>query len=299
MGLLSNELLDRFLDYLRVEKGLSENTLEAYSNDILRFTAFLDEKGKDPIHVTKDDLSEYLVLLGQFMSLKTVARNLSSIRSYFRFLVMEGRLEKNPARLVDSPKLPRSIPSVLSVKEVDKLLSVPDTSKPLGKRDKAMLEVLYATGLRVSELVSLKFRNLNLSHGFVRTMGKGAKERVVPLGGRALVCLMDYLEWGRPALVKKNSPESPYLFVNSRGRPLSRQGFWKIIKQYALKAGIGKNISPHSLRHSFASHLLEGGADLRSVQVMLGHADIATTQIYTHVTMEKLKAIHEKCHPRP
>lgn len=208
-------------------------------------------------------------------------------------------MEENPARLVDSPKLPRNIPSVLSPSEVERLLAIPDVSKPKGKRDKAMLEVLYATGLRVSELIGLKFRNLNLTHGFIRTMGKGSKERIVPLGRRAMTALKEYLDSGRQALIKKNGQDSAFIFVNSRGNPLTRQGFWKIIKRYALEAGIKKKISPHLLRHSFASHLLEGGADLRSVQVMLGHADISTTQIYTHVTREKLKSIHEKCHPRP
>jgi integrase/recombinase XerD len=216
---------------------------------------------------------------------------------FFRFLVTEGRIESSPARLLGAPKLPRKLPGVLTRDEVDMLLAQPAPSNQRGHRDKAMLELLYATGLRVSELVGLQMSNINLEAGYVRMVGKGSKERIVPMGTKALEVLKAYLTEARGKLLKNRS--SSYLFLNSRGEGLTRQGFWKIIKKYGKKAGIRKEISPHKLRHSFASHLLEGGADLRSVQVMLGHADISTTQIYTHITRERLKQIHEKYHPRP
>jgi integrase/recombinase XerD len=216
---------------------------------------------------------------------------------FFRFLVTEGMIESSPARLLGAPKLPRKLPDVLTRDEVDMLLAQPDPSNQRGQRDKAMLELLYATGLRVSELVGLQMSNINLEAGYVRMVGKGSKERMVPMGTKASEVLKAYLTEARGKLLKNRS--SSYLFLNSRGEGLTRQGFWKIIKKYGKKAGIRKEITPHKLRHSFASHLLEGGADLRSVQVMLGHADISTTQIYTHITRERLKQIHEKYHPRP
>ena len=235
--------------------------------------------------------------LGKEFSARTVARNISAVKGFYRFLVSEGHMEKNPARLVETPRLPRKLPGSLSKGEVDSLLSQPDPGTLLGKRDRAMLEILYATGLRVSELVGLRVLDVNLEAGFLRTMGKGSKERVVPLGGKACDALKDYLAEGRNGLSKGKNPS--HLFLNSRGKALTRQGFWKIIKAYGVQAGISKKITPHSIRHSFASHLLEGGADLRSVQVLLGHADISTTQIYTHITRERLKELHEKYHPRP
>jgi integrase/recombinase XerD len=216
---------------------------------------------------------------------------------FFRFLVSDGKIKGNPARRLEGPKLPQRLPEVLTVHEVEKLLSQPDASTHQGQRDKTMLELLYATGLRVSELVGLRVSNINLEAGYVRTLGKGSKERMIPMGEKALESLRLYLTDGRIGLLKKRS--SPYLFINSRGKPLTRQGFWKIIKRYRTMAGIKKDITPHSLRHSFATHLLEGGADLRSVQIMLGHADISTTQVYTHITRDRLKQIHEKYHPRP
>ena len=216
---------------------------------------------------------------------------------FFRFLASEGYIKENPARLLEAPRLSRRLPDVLGTAEVERLLAQPDISTPMGKRDLAMLELLYATGLRVSELVGLKVLSINLEAGYVRTLGKGSKERLVPMGEKAMEAVTEYLSNGRSQLLK--GANLPYLFLNLRGRPLTRQGFWKIIKKYGKKAGIQKEITPHSLRHSFASHLLDAGADLRSVQAMLGHEAISTTQIYTHVTKSKLKELHTKCHPRP
>jgi len=290
-------LVDQFLDYLRIERGLADNTVEAYGRDLVGFSRFLEGRKCSPLEVSGDRIEEYLGLLGRALSRRSVARNISTIKTFFRFLVSQGKIETNPARLVEAPRLSRRLPDILSQREVERLLSMPDASHPRGQRDLAMLELLYATGLRVSELTGLKVLDINLEAGFVRTMGKGSKERIVPLGEKALAAVRTYLSDGRLQMIK--GANSPYLFLNLRGRPMTRQGFWKIIKKYGLAAGIKKKITPHGLRHSFASHLLEAGADLRSVQVMLGHADISTTQIYTHVTRERLKELFEKCHPRP
>lgn len=289
--------MDQFIHHLRVERGLAENTIESYSRDLTRFLEFLDQRELSPPAVTQDDLTDYMVGLGKVLSGRSAARSLSAVKMFYRFLVSDGKITTSPARLLNAPKLPLRLPGVLTCQEVALLLSQPEPATPIGARDRAMLELLYATGLRVSELIGLKISNINLEAGYVRTLGKGSKERMVPMGAKALEALLDYLSNGRPPLLKTNS--SPYLFLNARGRPMTRQGFWKIIKHYGIKAGIRKEITPHSMRHSFASHLLECGADLRSVQVMLGHADISTTQIYTHVTRERLKKIHEKHHPRP
>ena len=290
-------LADQFINHLRVERGLADNTIQSYSRDLLRFFRFLKGRRRSPIHASQDDITDYMSTLQMELSVRSCARSLSALKMFFRFLVTEGRIQSSPARLLDTPKLPRRLPSVLTRDEVDLLLSQPDPSHKRGQRDKAMLELLYATGLRVSELVGLQMSNINLEAGFVRMVGKGSKERMVPMGTEALEVLKAYLSEARGELLKRKI--SSYLFLNSRGEALTRQGFWKIIKKYGKKAGIRKQITPHKLRHSFASHLLEGGADLRSVQVMLGHADISTTQIYTHITRERLKQIHEKYHPRP
>jgi integrase/recombinase XerD len=240
---------------------------------------------------------EYVSLIGKGLSARSVARNISTIKTFFRFLAAEGKIKSSPARLLETPRIARRLPKILNQGEVERLISQPDSSNAMGQRDRAMLEVLYATGLRVSELVGLKVLGVNLEAGYVRTLGKGSKERAVPIGEKAIRAVKEYLANGRIQLAKRTN--SAYLFLNSRGYPLTRQGFWKIIKKYGKEAAINKTITPHGIRHSFASHLLEAGADLRSVQVMLGHADIATTQIYTHVTRERLKEVHEKCHPRP
>ena len=290
-------LADQFIHHLRVERGLAENTIQSYSRDLTRFLKFLEARKLSPLTLSRDDLMDYMAGLDGELSHRSSARNLSALKMFFRFLVSEGKIKQSPARLLETPKLPLKLPNVLSRSEVEVLLSQPKAVDALGQRDKAMLELLYATGLRVSELVGLKISQANLEAGFVRTMGKGSKERMVPMGGQAVEALRTYLFDRRASLLKKGP--SPYLFLNARGGALTRQGFWKIIKKYGLQAGIKKVITPHLLRHSFASHLLECGADLRAVQVMLGHADISTTQIYTHVTRERLKEIHEKHHPRP
>ena len=293
----TDHALDQFIAHLQVERGLSSNTIQGYSRDLVRFLEFLERVGHRPETATREDVSIFLGELYGRLSPRSAARSLSAVRMFFRFLVSEGSIETSPARLVEAPKLPRRLPDILSPDEVERLLEQPDPATPIGLRDRAMLELLYATGLRVSELVGLRLQGVNLEVGFVRVLGKGDKERVVPMGDQANDAIAAYLRTGRETLTRGRA--SPHLFLNARGRSLSRQGFWKIIKQYGRLAGIRRPITPHGLRHAFASHLLERGADLRSVQVMLGHADISTTQIYTHVTRERLKQLHEKHHPRP
>jgi len=295
----TNDLLDQFLSHLRIERGLSDNTVSSYSSDLVKYFGYLSIIKKRPIQIMREDIAEYTGVMkkNNGYSARTIARNLSAIKMFYRFLITEGRLTENPARLLDPVKLPGRLPGTLSHDEVDRLLNCPDIKTNLGQRDSAMLELLYATGLRVSELVGLHLVNLNLDPGYIRTIGKGSKERIVPMGDKAREALKLYLTYGRRELIREKN--SPFLFLNSKGASMSRQGFWKIIKKYGIMADITKKITPHSLRHSFATHLLEGGADLRSVQIMLGHSDISTTQIYTHVSRERLKRIHEKFHPRP
>lgn len=228
--------------------------------------------------------------------MSTISRNLAAIKSFYQYMVRERYLEKDPAAAMESPKLEKKLPRILTIGEVEQLLKQPDGLLPTGLRDKAMLELLYATGIRVSELISLHISDVNLELGYIKCYGKGAKERIVPLGSIAARCVQEYLSKGRGKMVR--SYEEPALFVNHHGNQLTRQGFWKIIKKYALEANIQKEITPHTLRHSFATHLLENGADLRSVQEMLGHADISTTQIYTHVTNKHLKEVYDRTHPR-
>ncbi len=291
-------LVDRYINYLLVEKGLSTKTIEAYSADLSRYTAYLSANGTGD--VSENDtrlLLRYLIALrGEGLTPRSRARHLVTIRGFYRFLVQERILSADPAALIDMPKSGLRLPDVLSVNEVERLLKTPDTTKPTGFRDAAMLEMLYAAGLRVSELIGLKLLDVNLEAGFVRVFGKGARERIVPIGRHARNKMERYLAESRPELLKRIT--SPYLFIARAGKPMTRQGFWKMLKRYAQQAGIRKNVSPHSLRHSFASHLLEGGADLRAVQVMLGHVDISTTQIYTHVARDQLKRMHRKYHPR-
>jgi integrase/recombinase XerD len=290
-------LADQFVNYLRVERGLADNTVQAYSRDLIRFLQFLDKRELSPLEVSHDHITEHVTELVRKLSPRSIVRNISAIKMFFRFLVSEGKIKSNPLRLIESPRISRRLPGVLNQQEIDRLLVQPDSSDPKGQRDKAMMELLYATGLRVSELVRLKASNINLEAGYIRTLGKGSKERVIPMGDKAIEAIKAYFSEGRLHLARKT--HSPYVFLNFRGQPMTRQGFWKIIKKYGRDALIKKEITPHSIRHSFASHLLEGGADLRAVQIMLGHADISTTQIYTHVTRKRLKELHEKCHPRP
>jgi integrase/recombinase XerD len=292
-----DRLADEFINYLRIELGVADNTVLAYSRDLTKFFEFLEKQKLSPLEISHAQIADYTSLIGRHLSSRSVARNISAVRSFFRFLVSEGKIQNNPTRLIETPRVSMRLPGVLSRAEVELLLSQPDISRPIGQRDLAMLEILYATGLRVSELVNLKTQDLNLEAGYVRTLGKGSKERVIPMGEKAVAAVKEYLSGARPRLTK--TANSPYLFLTLRGRPMTRQGFWKIIKKYGQKALIKKRLTPHSIRHSFASHLLDAGADLRSVQVMLGHADISTTQIYTHVSRERLKDVHQKCHPRP
>lgn len=291
-------ILDRFLNFLVVEKGLSPNTLEAYSRDLIQYFHFLESKGLTDLSQTHSGtLYEYLrTLRSRKLSGRTQARILSALKSFYRFLQEEALRKDNPALPLQGPKPKRTLPKTLSEMEVETLLHQPKADSPRGLRDGAMLEVLYATGLRVSELIALTLDQLELEAHLIRTMGKGSKERLVPIGKTASGRLMEYLQKGRNLLLKDHL--TPWVFVNNRGGRLSRQGFWKILRQYGRQAGITKTISPHTLRHTFATHLLEGGADLRSIQTMLGHADISTTQIYTLVTTEHLREVYRRYHPR-
>ena len=290
--------LDQFLHYLIVEKGLSRNTIEAYSLDLTRFLDYLRAKGiRELRDVGKFDVRGFLLLLKRKdLSTKSIGRDLSAIRTFFRFLIQEGILETNPIEDLESPRVAKKLPEILSLKEIEQILEQPNLQTPLGIRDRAMLEMLYATGMRVSELTRLPTHQVNLEGGYVLLYGKGSKERIVPLGSEAMNWATLYLGTARGILAKAR--ESPFLFINRSGRGMTRQGFWKNLRDYARRAGLRKRISPHLLRHSFASHLLERGADLRSVQMMLGHVDISTTQIYTHVTGERLKKVHKQYHPR-
>jgi integrase/recombinase XerD len=291
-------LIDRFLNYLVVEKGLSKKTLEAYSRDIIRYRDFLYENKKN--RFSEEDtpliLQHLIELRKSGLGARSRARHLVSIRGLYRFLFEEKILRHDPAQLIDMPKVSFKLPHVLSTQEIELLLNAPDTQKPANIRDAAMLELLYAAGLRVSELVNVKLQDVNLEAGFVRIFGKGSKERIVPIGQPAKEKINLYLKSVRSVHLKQTP--SPYLFIARSGKPMTRQGFWKLLKRYAIKTGLNKKITPHSFRHSFATHLLEGGADLRAVQIMLGHVDISTTQIYTHVTREHLKKLHQKFHPR-
>jgi integrase/recombinase XerD len=290
--------LDQFLNFLLVEKGLAMNTLDAYGRDLARYVEFLGHEGiSHPALVTPATVLRFLSRLKQDgLSPRSRARALVSLRSLHKFLLTEGATTSNPTALVEGPKSIRTLPHTLSMAEVDRLLAAPVGHDPLSLRDRAMFEVLYATGLRVSELVTLRGGDLQLDVGYLRAFGKRSKQRIVPLGETAVAELRLYLTLGRPALDQDRG--AAQIFLNRAGKGLTRQGFWKIIKRRALEAGIIKDISPHTLRHSFATHLLENGADLRSVQTMLGHVDISTTQIYTHVTRERLRKVHEQCHPR-
>ncbi len=293
-----DQLLDSFLAYLAVEKGLSKNTLESYGRDVGKFTAFLqDRKIFSADAIKYDDILDFVSYFKkQGFSDTTTVRTIVSIKQFFRYLQLEKIIKENPSSQIQTPKMKKSIPAVISLEDVEKILAAPDETTPEGIRDLAMLEVLYATGIRVSELIGLKLNEVNFEMGFVIVYGKGSKERIVPIGEQAQEKLKNYMEHSRPVLLK--SKEAKELFVTRRGSGMTRQGFWKLIKMYALKSGITKDISPHTLRHSFATHLLERGADLRTIQIMLGHSDISTTQIYTHVESERLKEIHKKYHPR-
>lgn len=292
------DLLHEYLYFLQVERGLALNTLESYERDLRKYIDFLSKQNiKDFNKTNKSVIIAYLLYLRKIgLANSTVSRSSSSIRSFYQFLVREGFLDNDPTVSLELPKTEKRLPKVLSIKEVDLLLSQPNTKKILGLRDKAMLELIYATGIRVSELINLDINSIDLKMGYAKCLGKGSKERIIPVGSQANNALEQYILNARKKLIGKKREDA--LFVNQHGSRLTRQGFWKIIKRYAKKAKINKKITPHTLRHSFATHLLENGADLRSVQELLGHADISTTQIYTHITQKHLKEVYFKNHPR-
>ncbi|VAX22177.1 Site-specific tyrosine recombinase XerD, partial [hydrothermal vent metagenome] len=294
----AHSLVEEFTIYLSIEKNRSQNTVDAYRQDVTRFIKRAKLKSSKAVKtITPQDIVSYLKSLrSSGASARTSARALASIKSFYKYLVGEDIMISSPAEVIQSPKLGRSIPAVLSTEEVEKILSAPNIKTPEGVRDVAMLETIYATGFRASELVAIKLKDINLDMGYISTIGKGSKERAVPLGEVATEQIREYRTTARPLLLKNRV--SDFLFVTRRGSKMTRQGFWKMIKQRAKQAGILKKISPHSMRHSFATHLLEHGADLRSVQQMLGHSDISTTQIYTHIARTRISEIYEKTHPR-
>jgi integrase/recombinase XerD len=291
-------LIKSFQDSLWIEEGLSENTQKAYGSDLALFAAWLFKtRHKQMLEVDGGDIEGYLALkYRQNASHRTSARLLSSLRKFYAFLLRQGRLDIDPCAAIESPQMGKPLPLTLTEREIELLLAAPAVDEPLGQRDRAMLELLYATGLRVTELVLLRFDQTNLRQGVVRVMGKGSKDRLVPIGEEAETWLETYFRDAR--LLILDGRQSDYLFVTDRGTAMTRQAFWHLIKRYALKAGIHKPLSPHTLRHAFATHLLNHGADLRVVQLLLGHSDLSSTQIYTHVAQERLKDLHARCHPR-
>lgn len=299
MNIPLDRCLDIFMNYLAVEKGLAANTLSAYSRDLVSYLGYLQDKAHrdTPDQIVQADLLAYLRYLKEnSLSPRSRTRALSAIRNFHRFLLHDNYSQHDPTALIEAPRTLQSLPQLLSLKEVEALLQAPKGDSATILRDRAMLEVLYATGMRVSELMNLQMADLKLDIGCLNAFGKGSKQRLIPLGEVALEILREYLQYGRLKLLKEKTDDA--VFLNVRGHKMSRQAFWKKLKDYAIKAGINKNIYPHMLRHSFATHLLENGADLRSVQTMLGHADISTTQIYTHVIQERLKQVHQQYHPR-
>ncbi len=293
-----NDQIENYLHYLRVERGLAENTLKSYHQDLSAASAFFKKRTTAVGEIDQFLILDYLESMQQSgKSRNTVIRTISSLRKFFQYLTQFGVIDEDPMLKVDSPKKAQSLPDVLSVKEVDRLLSMPNVSTPLGLRDRAMLETLYATGLRVSELVHLKLPDLHLEMGLIQTIGKGDRERIIPIGDVAKDWLNRYLKTTRLALLKKR-PNTSSVFLNAHGRQLTRQAVWQMLKKYVNAAGIKHHVTPHTLRHSFATHLLENGADLRVVQELLGHADISTTQIYTHISHKHLTEVYNKFHPR-
>ena len=290
-------LIQEYLDYCRIEKGLAVNTLAAYERDLRRFEGFCAECRLMLLETRSGNLNEFVDSLYRAgLSSRSIARYTASLRNFYVYLMQQGRTLVDPTAELVVPRQWKQLPRFLALDQVDQLLEAPDTSKPLGGRDRAMLQLLYATGLRVSELVSVKRNHLNMELGVVRTTGKGGKQRLVPVGKEALGAVQSYLENDRSRILKGKNSE--YLFVTARGSLLTRQAFWNLLRRYGLRAGISGKLSPHVVRHSFATHLLERGADLRSLQIMLGHADISTTQIYTHVLRERLRKVYDEHHPR-
>jgi integrase/recombinase XerD len=293
----SRVILDEYIDHLRVERALAENSLLAYGRDLRALRRWADGRGKDLLELRSQDLSDYMgVLRTKGLSARSVARAVHAARGFFRFAVREDRLSADPMQNLKAPRSFKGLPRLLNPAQVEALLAAPDPKTLYGLRDRAILELLYATGLRVSELGALRPRDLDMEVGLLRCMGKGSKERLVPMGRVAGLCVNEYLAGARTTLLRGSG--SPYLFLNNRGQRLSRMGLWLIVRRHAVTAGVAQVLTPHVLRHSFASHLLERGADLRSLQVMLGHADISTTEIYTHVTRARLRQLYDLHHPR-
>ena len=290
------EVLDTFIDHLWLEDGLSKNTLESYRLDLTSFAIWLSRQNKQLLTVDQEDIQQYLAVKFPLSKPRSISRLIASLRRFYRFLLRESKISLDPTIQIQSPKLPRSLPQSLNEDEVVSLLNAPNLDEPIGLRDRAMLELLYACGLRVSELVGIKSTEVSVSDGVVRVTGKGNKTRLVPMGEEAVDWISRYLSGARSAILQKRLCDA--LFVTARGDAMTRQAFWYLIKRYALLAGITKHMSPHVLRHAFATHLLNHGADLRVVQMLLGHADISTTQIYTHVARERLKQLHSMHHPR-
>jgi len=293
------EFIKEFMDYLSVERGLSKNTLESYGRDLNKYAVYLKKNGIADINkVRRPDIQNFMMgLKDDKLNASSIARNLVAIKIFHRYLTSQRLLKEDVTSVIETPKLWKTLPDVLDLKEVESILDSPNTRLKQGIRDKAALELMYATGMRVSELVNLKLTDLHMEMGFVRCLGKGQKERVIPVGSKAKEALQKYFEKARPKFLKKG--DSAALFLTRLGKPMSRQTFWMVIKRYVKDARIKKRVTPHTLRHSFATHLLHNGADLRIVQELLGHANISTTQIYTHINKERLKQIHQKFHPRP
>jgi len=294
---MQERVFRNYLNHLQVERGLAPNTIEAYQRDIQQFLSYLISQKCQVVAVGKPELSKYVQRLYENLSARSMVRKIVSLRSFFQFLLLDNYIQLDPTESLESPKTWRTLPKYLSEDEVEKLLQQPDLNRPHGLRDRAMLEVLYAAGLRASELVRIRIQEINFEAGFLRVFGKGSKERIVPLGDSALGFVRKYLSEARPHFLRKRK-NSIHLFVTQQGKGMTRQYFWMMVRKYGQGIGVKEKLSPHMLRHSFATHLLEHGADLRAVQIMLGHADISTTQIYTHVTRERLKQIYDKYHPR-
>ncbi len=297
LSINNQAILDEFIDRIWLEEGLARNTLDSYRQDLAQFAAWLEkDAAKDLLQVEQFDIQRYLAVKFPVSKPRSISRLIASLRRLYRFALRENKIAQDPSLQIESPKLPRSLPKSLSEEDVESLLAAPNLDDPIGLRDRAMIELLYASGLRVSELVSVKVTEVSLSEGVVRVTGKGSKTRLVPMGEVAVDWLTRYLKEARPAILEKRLSDS--MFVTQRGAAMTRQAFWYLIKRYSLLAGIHKPMSPHVLRHAFATHLLNHGADLRVVQMLLGHSDISTTQIYTHVARERLKQLHTAHHPR-
>ncbi|RPA61279.1 site-specific tyrosine recombinase XerD [Aerococcus agrisoli] len=292
--------IEDFLNTMRVEEGLAENSIISYKQELQRMSVYLERQNIENIQqINQDSILEHLKWMHEEnLATSTRSHYVSTLRHFFRYLKLDGEIKDNPMEKISLPKKTQHLPSVLTLEEVDRLLSTPDIAKPLGLRDRTLLETLYSTGMRVSEIIHIQLTDIHLDMGFIQTIGKGNKERIVPIGEVAEEWIQRYIQEGRPKLVKDEVATQNFLFVNNHGKPLSRQGVWKNLKKLVMLANINKDISPHTLRHSFATHLLENGADLRVVQELLGHSDISTTQIYTHIHAQHMKDIYSKAHPR-